>query len=364
MAKSYVTSDGTTVKKPGSYVKYEVASNPGGLATTGVLMLVGEADAGPAFGQESDLEANCSFGPDQAAEVVAKYRSGPVVDAFRAAIAAANDPDITGSFSRAVIAKTNTSNRASATLAQSPGTYGVLADVSYGIAGNRTSWQVTSAATETLPTTGSFTYIPPVGIVTYGIRLNGGATLGTTIGANATPTSFVSTIDGLTGVAATGGVDRVLMSAAGGRTVGMTVAGNTVVLTPSAAWSNAPTVGDTLIIPTTAPAVIKDPNNPTAPADDNVGAYVITGYNSTTFAISATKLSDAGRAGAVAGTITPPQPITPGAAVAAASDIQAFSPVTISAEAGSVIQGVGKSLEIAELAGADLLSRTAYVLGT
>ena len=44
MAKSLVTDSGT-LYRPGAYSDYKVKSSPSGLATTGVLMLVGEADA-------------------------------------------------------------------------------------------------------------------------------------------------------------------------------------------------------------------------------------------------------------------------------------------------------------------------------
>ena len=75
MAKSLVTDAGTLFI-PGAYAKYTVQSANAGLATTGVLMLVGEADAGPDWSLEEDLEEN-SFGPDQLTAVIAKYKSGP-----------------------------------------------------------------------------------------------------------------------------------------------------------------------------------------------------------------------------------------------------------------------------------------------
>ncbi len=135
MAKSLVTDSGT-LYRPGAYSDYKVKSSPSGLATTGVLMLVGEADAGPVYSLESDLESN-AYGPDQLGDVEAKYGSGPLVDAFRAACAPADDPDITGSFSSAILVKTNSSAKASNTLpAIGGGTYATLLDRSYGKSGN------------------------------------------------------------------------------------------------------------------------------------------------------------------------------------------------------------------------------------
>src|SRR4051812_6097679 len=114
MAKQ-LTTDSGVLRRPGAYSKYTVQTAPAGLATTGVLMLVGEASGGPHWSTETDLENN-AYGPDSLAEVAAKYGSGPLVDAFRGAIAASSDPDIIGSFSRAILVKTNTGTKASAAL--------------------------------------------------------------------------------------------------------------------------------------------------------------------------------------------------------------------------------------------------------
>lgn len=365
MAKSLVTDSGT-IFIPSAKAQFRVQSQPSGLATTGVLMLVGEADAGADWSLESDLEEN-AFGPDQVSDVVAKYKSGPLVDAFRAATSAANDPDITGSFQSAILVKTNAGTKAQTNLPKiGGGTYAVLADKSYGKLGNQISWQTVAAQAEVLPTTGSFTYIPNVAALDYSIRVNGGSSVGGSLGANTQPNTFQSTIDGLAGVAATGGATRNLITAAGGRTVAIDAfppgtTANTVLVTISTTWDNTPLVGDTFLIPSTAPALLRDPAG--GATDENVGAYVITAATAST--LTAVKLSDAGRAGAVAGVITAPADTAAPVALAAATDVQAFAPVTITLEAGAVIDGIGKALEIAELTtGTDLLSRTAYVLGT
>lgn len=365
MAKSLVTDSGTLFI-PGSYADYKVESNPSGLATTGVLLIIGEADAGPDHGLETDLETN-AFGPDAIGDVAGKYKSGPIVDAFRAAVAAANDPDITGSFQAAILVKTNVSGKAQANLPKiGGGTYAVLADANYGKSGNAIAYRTVSAQAEAVPTTGSFTYIPPVASLDYRIRVNGGAALGTSVGANVTPAAFQALIDALAGVTATGGASRGLISGAGGRTVSIDAfppgtSANTVLVTISTSWDVTPTIGDTFIIPASAPALLRDPAG--GATDENVGAYVITGATSAT--ITAVKLSDAGRGGAVAGTITPPADTAAPVALVAASDVAAYGPVTISVDSGVVVDGIGKSLEIAELSsGTDLLSRTAYQLGT
>lgn len=345
MAKSTVF-DGQTIYQPGAYSKYKVQGNPSGLATTGVLMLVGEADAGPRFSGEEDLELN-AFGPDQISDVVAKYGSGPLVDAFRAAIAPSASPDVTGSFTAAILAKTNLSEAATGTL---PTAYGTLVAKSEGKAGNKIAFQTLSQQAEVVPTTGAFAFIPPVGAVTANLYASG-KPVTPTMGAGILPSAFVTNVSALAGVVASGGANRGILTVAG--TVALSHALNVVTITRSVNWAVTPTVGDSLVIPTGS--VIA------GTADENVGGYIVTAATPTT--ITATKLSDAGKTLApapVAGTVT--EPANVGAASAAAvTDVMAFSPVTISHES-ALIDGVGKTLELAEVAGADLLSRTAYTL--
>jgi hypothetical protein len=361
MAQSYVTDAGTLII-PGAYSSIKVQTANSGLAATGILMLVGEADAGPRFSSEADLESN-SFGPDQLAAVVSKYKSGPLVDAFRNAAAPANDPNIAGSPNRFVLVKTNLSTKASGSLPkQAGGTYGSLKDRSYGKLGNLIYWQVAAATSEVVPSTGSFSFIPPVGTVGITFRVNGDAAVSMTTVANIQPAAFVAQIAALSGVIATGGVDRTLLvGAPPSGTLALDAnpggAGATVIeLTRSGAWSTAPVIGDTLVIP--VGSVVE------GASQENVGAYVVTAVTAST--LRATKLSDAGKVtpAPVIGTITNPADVS-AAAIAATTDAQAFSPVTISNEAGDPIDGVGKALEIAETTGGtDLLSRTAFVLGT
>lgn len=358
MAQSYVTDAGTLII-PGAYSQIKVQTANSGLATTGVLMLVGEADSGPRFSLEEDLELN-AFGPDQLAVVVSKYGSGPLVDAFRAAAQPANDPNLAGSPTRLILVKTNNSTKASGSMQKwDTSAYGSLYDKNYGKLGNLIYWQVTAAASEAIPTTGSFTYIPAVGTVAYDIRVNGGAVVGGTLSANTPPNTFVSTIDGLAGVAASGGVDRGILVGLGATLLldaNPGGAGATVIdLTRSVAWATAPSIGDTLIIP--MGSVIAGGSN------ENVGAFVITAVTSST--LRAVKLSDAGKTGAVAGVITNPVDVSPAVAEVAVTDAKAWSPVTITQESSNPIDGVGKTLAISELTtGGDLLSRTAFVLGT
>jgi hypothetical protein len=351
MAQSYVTEAGTLVI-PQAVASLKVETANSGLATTGVIMLVGEADAGPRFDQEESLQAN-AFGPDQLASVIAKYQGGPLVDAFRAAAAPANDPNIVGSPSRIILVKTNNSTKATAPLTLHNGNpYRTLADKSFGKAGNLIYFTLEQKTPEVLPTTGAFTWLLPIGAVDVAIRVNGGAKSVLNLSALTTPTAFATAVDALPGVSATGGVSRGLFSNVEGNLSLTVIGGNTVQIDYDSTWDGTvPVVGDTLYIPSTS--AIKGAGSA------NVGSYVV--VSATTNQIVATKLMDAS---GTPGALTAPVNVasTP---MLATTDVQAWSPVTITLEAGDPIAGVGKSLEIAELTSAtDLLSNLAYALNT
>lgn len=349
---------GTNLIIPGSVVQTTVQNAVSGLAVTGVLMIVGESDMGPSYADETDID-DVTYGPDQQADVLAKYGQGRIVDAFRGAVAAADDPQISGSFNRIIIGKTNQGAKASGLLDKiGSGTYGTLYDKSYGKAGNLINYTIVQDTAEVGPSTGSFSYIPNAGTVNAELRVNGGAVAALSLVADTQPNAFVTAVTALTGVDASGGVNRNAIAVSGTLAVDANPGGagaNVVLITRSVAWAVTPSVGDTLIIPN---ASVIDGGG----GNENIGGYVITAVTSTT--ITATKLSDAGKPGAVPGTITAPIDVA-AAAIAAVTDLSAWSPVIIFSAPTSVIDGIGKTLEINQLAtGTDLLQRQAFVLGT
>lgn len=356
MAQSYVTDAGTLII-PSAVASIKVQTSPSGLATTGVLMLVGEADGGPDFSAEEDLGSN-GFGPDQLAAVITKYQSGPLVDACRAASVPANDPNILGAPSRMILVKTNASGKAKAPLTVfGGGTYqsasGLdlsVADKSFGKLGNLIYFNIDQTVAEVLPTTGAFTFLLPVASTNIDLRVNGGAALPLTLTALETPAAFAAAVDGLAGIAATGGVSRGLLATATGNLALSIVSGNQVLISYDSTWSGpTPTVGDTLYIPTSS---VLSPG-----ADQNAGSYVVTA--ATTNSINATKLQDAT---GTPGALTAPIAVV-STAVLSTTDLQAWSPVTIVLEAGNPLQGLGKVLEISELtSGTGLLSQLCYAL--
>jgi hypothetical protein len=359
MAQSFVGADVTQIT-PGATVTTRVQPAQGGNPGAGVIILVGEADAGPHWSEETKLSEN-GFGPDQFEEIRAKYVSGPLVDAAFVATAPMNDERLPQSLRKMIIVKTNAAAYASSALTKiGGGTYGTLYDIQGGQLGNLLSRQVTSAQAEAVPTTGLFTYIPQVGTVQLTARLNGGAVLATAaVGANGSPAAFVTAVDALAGIGATGGAARTTVQASVGNLSVSSISGNQAVFTYTGVFTTTPSVGDTLVIPSTS--VIAGPGA----GVQNAGAWVITAATSTT--ITATKLSNAGDGvSAIGAAVVAPQADAGGAVTGTvANDFIVYASVQISVDAGAVVDGLGKSLEICELtSGTDLLTRTAYQLGT
>lgn len=358
MAQSYTTPEGVTLKIPGAYPSVQVAASNTGLSTTGVLMLVGEADAGPDHTLESDLEATCSFGPDQEAEVVAKYVSGPLVDAFRAATAPSATDEVQGAFSRCILVKTNVSGKAKSTLAKfDASSYGVLADKSYSKLGNLIYFAISASASEVVPTTGEFTMLVPVGGVNLSVRADGGTVQAVTVNSGTKPPAVKTALNALTDIAATGGTDRDVLDGlnAATKTIAITALGSNVVQIDISAtdWPNAPVVGDTLYIGSTS--AIKGGSS------QNAGSYVVTSVGTAT--LNATKLRNASGSGDDA--VTAPVTVAAQSIGASEVDIEVYAPIVVTHDSSNPKDGIGKSIEIAELTtGADLLSRYVYAKST
>lgn len=350
MAQSYITDAGALII-PGAYPTSTVQSGASGLATTGVIAIIGEADAGPDFTMELDLDLN-RFSPDSLADVVAKYKTGRLVDAFRGAAVPANDPAITGAPSTFILVKTNSSAKASTLLAKvGGGTYGTLADKSFGKLGNLIYYTIAAKTPEVAPTTGPTTFISPVGTVNLGLRLNGSTATIVSLAAVAMPSDLVTAVNASAmGLTASGGVDRGLIAAVAG-TLAVTATGSSIVINNTSNWVVLPVIGDTLNI--SATSVIKGASN------QNAGSYVVTG--ATVNSVTATKLSDAGKAGAVPGTVTPPVTVTAVAVASTTADVRAWSPIVIVQTSATIIDGLGKSIEVSELTtGTDVVSNTLF----
>lgn len=350
MSQNFPTDAGVLIT-PGAYASYNVVTQNNGIATTGVVMLVGEADAGPDFTQETDLASNI-YGPGQIGDVKAKYVSGRIVDAFNSGAVPANDPQIQGAPAGFILVKTNPSTKAVANLVKfDASTYAQLQDRSFGKLGNLISFQVNAKTSEVVPTTGSFAFMPPIASTNIDVRVNGGAAQPLTIAALETPTTFVSALTGLTGLTATGGANDAVMIAISGTLALTVIAGNKVQIDRSIPFDALPANGDTLFIPASTPL--------SSIATNNAGSYIVTGASASQ--ILATKLLDVSGGPA---TLTPP---TTQAAIAqvATGDVTCYGAVTVSTTAMvDPIDGYGKNLQIDELtSGTGLLSTLCYTNG-
>ena len=346
MAQSFQFG-GSKLVQPGSYVDVKVQKQQSGLATSGVVFLVGEAESGPAWSQETDLGSNF-FAPTELSSVIAKYKSGSLVDAFAAAANPANDTNITGAPSAIYCIKTNVGAKASANLLRAGLTnYGVLSDLGYGKSGNMLYASVSELVSEIAPDTGSICYIPGPETggsdgSSFAVRVNGGAKQAITIAAQTTPTALVAQLNALSGVLATGGVDRgVLGGLADVDTLAVAVSGNDIVITCSVNWTVAPTIGDTLVIPNASSFGSTQASCIKGAADKNYGFYIVTASTATT--ISATKKKDL-----TAITNTAPEAVVAAAIDTQHTDIICYSPIRIQNTTGtgrSFLTGlVGKTI--------------------
>lgn len=169
---------------PGAYPEITVKSNPVALGSSGIVVIMGEADGGDSY-QNVALKNNV-FTPDQLDKVTNQYISGQIVDAFRALSSPSNDADITGSANLIYIVKTNQSTKASAVIDTD---YGTFRDLNWGIDGNKYKYQITNTAVEVAPTLSGSTiaaFGAPLNGTTFQIRLNGGTSTTVTLSAVST----------------------------------------------------------------------------------------------------------------------------------------------------------------------------------
>lgn len=196
---------------PGAYPNVSVKSIPVGIASTGVVTIIGEAAGGAHFSAEN-LKENF-FTPDQADRVAAKYISGPIVDAMRALAAPSADANIVGSATRVYILKTNSGAKASAIVDTD---YGTLSSKNWGVAGNQIKYKIVASQLEDTPEAESSAAIPAFGAALNGasftLRINGGAaaviTLSALSGDHSDIATLVTELNGLlpAGITASEGV--------------------------------------------------------------------------------------------------------------------------------------------------------------
>jgi hypothetical protein len=333
MTQSYVSENGT-LYIPGTYVSQNVISTQSNGATAGVVTIIGEASNGPDFTQEADLNAN-SFAPDQIGDIIAKYGSGRIIDAFRALVAASPDPAILGAVNLVKIVKTNISLAASLAMSrQGFGAFSTTTAKQRGQSGNLIKVSNSVAIPESEPTTGSIAYCPKYNTsLSFAMRANGGSQLSVTVTPSLDHDAFIAaTTDLVKGILSTGGSEvTALVGLATKTLVAAPVSGSTtklqITLQSGSVFSSAPAVGDTMIIVdsdfgTSHSSAIKG-SGPT----NNVGSYIITQVSNT-----------ASNASIIAERINAPTGANIGSASgvvhANEDDILVFKPIQISNKSG------------------------------
>jgi len=320
MAQRAVTEDGISLIIPGTYVSQRVISTAGGLGLAGVLAIVGEADQGPDWSEESDPTV-LGFRPDQLSNVVAKFGSGRLVDAFRAAVSGNADPQIAGSVTQVYLLKTNVGAKAGLSIARAGlSSYADLQARLAGTPGNSLSYSVVTRQAEAAPAISAAGYYPSAAgdaVVTF--RINGESEIPVTIAdlPSAMPSLLVPELElALADEAIVAGGEARGVLPGGAPTLATTIlSGNLVVTLSSGAWAANPSPGDI--------AIIRVGSQIGGGSGDNEGSYrVLSATNSSMTLVPV-------NAGSLDGSVT-------GAAQGATTTkaIECFSPFTLSVAKG------------------------------
>jgi hypothetical protein len=271
MAYSITLPSGAVLIQPDSSIDVFVANNPGGVATSGIIALVGEADEGDSWVQDSangKKASDNSFGPTDINKVLARYGSGRLVDAFRGLMSPASQ-GINGSPNRAILIKTNDSSKAQLTLV-----HGVSKAKRGGLAGNDIINAITSSNREQAASTQAFSYVPSSSGSSMAFRVNGGAKQVLAISANTIPSALAATLTSMSGINVVGGVNRNAIASLTGQNIELDLISGqnvSIKLALGQLFSSAPQVGDTVRIP--SGSVIQ------GALAANVGWYLVTGVS-------------------------------------------------------------------------------------
>jgi len=279
MAQSFVTDDGITLYEPGAVVSARVIAGQGGIAAAGVVTLIGEANEGPHWSQEEDLDVNV-FGPDQISDVTRKYGSGRLVDAFRAIVAAANDPAIVGAVAAVKLVKTNDSDEAEALLDRPGfGTYAKLSARRAGTPGNLIKYRAESSQAEVAPSTGLIAYTPDDTTLVFRIRLNGQTQKEVTVAAFTDTPALVAAIEDVDkGILASGGEREDPLATLVGLAITAAAPATdtlTVTLATGSTYAPEPDVGDVVVIPDSGQYGAAAASAIAGTGSANVGSYIV-----------------------------------------------------------------------------------------
>lgn len=294
MAQSYLTRDGVQLIIPGTYVSVTVQSRPSGGPTIGVVTIIGEADEGPDWTQEQDVN-DSRFGPDQFDSILAKYGSGRIVEAFRKLTSPTDDPAIGGAVNEIIVIKTNKSLAAGASLERSGfGELAVLSAKRRGAPGNLIKYRSETATAEIAPSTGDVAYIPtydPAG-VSFGLRNNGGTRKVIGVTAKLDAASLVASIEDVDlGLLAQGGDEFLPLSGLAGSISFSALATDELLvsLQTGSQFSSEPEAGDVIVIPALGDfGKATEDSGIIGTSNGNEGAYLVVAVVNTATSASVT----------------------------------------------------------------------------
>lgn len=133
-----VSFNGATIYKPGAYSKVSIDLGGGfPLSPTGLIAIFGESDAGTPGSDVPNIADNV-FSPEQLPLIKQTYRDGPLVDACNFLFAPGADGAIPGGAQAVYIYKTNASDRATLSLANS---WGTVRAREWGTGGNKLTYK-------------------------------------------------------------------------------------------------------------------------------------------------------------------------------------------------------------------------------
>lgn len=282
MPQSYTTQDGQILINPGTYVSVSVQPNQGNTATAGVVTIIGEADEGPGFLDEANLDA-VAYSPTQYGQVLQKYGSGRIVDAFKSVISAANDPNILGGVSLVRIVKTNQSQKgAGSILGETSEAFANLLARKAGLPSNLIKYKSSILQAETAPTTGLFSYVPATSTSSFSLRINGGTLKSVSVAAKTA--GFSALIEDVNlGIMCKGAALKQVVPSAG---ITLTASATTseiltVSLPTGQTWANSPAIGDTALIPAAGDYSAVSDSVIAGAATANTGTYIVQSVTNT-----------------------------------------------------------------------------------
>jgi hypothetical protein len=347
-----ITVSGKKVVVPGTYSTFTVEDSLANV-TPGArnVLLIGEAEKGIP-GSQADLRGLAFTDYNS---VKAYYGAGSISDAARTLFTNQPSPVFGGAVGTVYIYKTNESGLAEKLVMQNSSLFGTINSAEYGEAGNMIKVQIKSGTTEVLPTFTS-RWVPRNVSSAFNVRVNGGAAQAVAVAAEALPSAVASTLNGLTGVAASGGSYKEIITAAqvtAACKLVLAASGSRITLTITDSLDVATTFLGSAIANVVAGDVLYIPNSSAVKGatSKNIGAYSVVSASSSQ--IVADKISSNFGGAEVA-------PVQPEAVVGttiagdqslmASAEVIIHDAIVVTVDAVTSV-GTGASLEIYNAAG-------------